>query len=104
MSADIEGLVETSLNLGVLALTSEQLSMRYAVRSSVGTAKEFLKDKIAHLVAYMGGTITCKGEYPALRLILVLTCLSQTKMWKAKDIEHYDQIKRCADKVVYTSQ
>jgi dipeptidase D len=65
MSADIEGLVETSLNLGVLALTSEQLSMRYAVRSSVGTAKEFLKDKIAHLVAYMGGTITCKGEYPA---------------------------------------
>lgn len=65
MSADIEGLVETSLNLGVLALTSERLSLRYAVRSSVGTAKEFLKDKMAHLVTYMGGTVTCKGEYPA---------------------------------------
>lgn len=39
MSADIEGLVETSLNLGVLTLSKEQLSLRYAVRSSVGTAK-----------------------------------------------------------------
>ena len=65
MSADIEGLVETSLNLGVLALTGEQLSLRYAVRSSVGTAKEFLKDKITHFVTYMGGTVTCKGDYPA---------------------------------------
>lgn len=65
MSADIEGLVETSLNLGVLSLTSEQLSLRYAVRSSVGTAKEFLKDKIAHFVSYVGGTIICKGDYPA---------------------------------------
>ena len=28
-------------------------------------AKEFLKDKITHFVTYMGGTVTCKGDYPA---------------------------------------
>lgn len=65
MSADIEGLVETSLNLGVLELTKEQLSLRYAVRSSVGTAKEFLINKIEHLTAYMGGTVVRSGNYPA---------------------------------------
>lgn len=65
MSADIKGLVETSLNLGVLTLTKEQLSLRYAVRSSVGTAKEFLINKMEHLTAYMGGTVIRSGNYPA---------------------------------------
>ncbi len=65
MSADIEGLVETSLNLGVLRLSREALSLRYAVRSSVGTAKEHLTDKLEALVAYMGGKIKISGDYPA---------------------------------------
>lgn len=44
-----------------------------------------------------------KNIYPDIKLILVLPCLSQTESWFARDIEIYDDIKRKADKVVYTS-
>lgn len=65
MSADIEDLVETSLNLGVLTLTKERLSLRYALRSSVKTSKEYLFTKLKALVEYLGGSIVCSGDYPA---------------------------------------
>lgn len=65
MSADIEGLVETSLNLGVMNLKDKSLSLRYAVRSSVGTAKEYLVAQLEHLVTYLGGHIVRTGDYPA---------------------------------------
>ena len=45
-----------------------------------------------------------RERYPALKLILVLPCLDQTKGWRPEDISAYDQIKAGADKVVYTSQ
>jgi len=45
-----------------------------------------------------------KRNYPHIKLILVLPCLSQTRGWSAVDIEIYENIKRKADKVVYTSQ
>lgn len=45
-----------------------------------------------------------KKQYPDVKLILVLPCLSQTRGWSARDIEIYEDIKNRADKVVYTSQ
>lgn len=45
-----------------------------------------------------------KKRYPAVRLILVLPCLSQTRGWSREDIERYKIIKDQADKVVYTSK
>lgn len=45
-----------------------------------------------------------KNEYPEIKLILVLPCLSQTRGWSTRDIEIYEDIKSKADKVVYTSQ
>lgn len=45
-----------------------------------------------------------KTQYPNIKLILVLPCLSQTRGWSARDIEIYEDIKSKADKVVYTSQ
>lgn len=45
-----------------------------------------------------------KMQYPDVKLILVLPCLSQTRGWSARDIEIYEDIKNKADKVVYTSQ
>ncbi len=65
MSANIAGLVETSLNLGVLSLTNEYLSLRYAVRSSVGTAKEHLCQKLNSLTVILGGETFRTGDYPA---------------------------------------
>lgn len=65
MSADVEGLVETSLNLGVLKLEETELILRYAVRSSVGSAKDALIDKLTYLTEGLGGSIRISGTYPA---------------------------------------
>ena len=45
-----------------------------------------------------------KRQYPHIRLILVLPCITQTDGWKQDDIDEYEQIKALADKVVYTSR
>jgi len=45
-----------------------------------------------------------KKNYPQIKLILVLPCLSQTRGWRPEDIAEYERIKASADKVVYTSR
>lgn len=65
MSADVEGLVETSLNLGVLKLDGSVLQLRYAVRSSVESAKDALIDKLTYVTEGLDGTVELSGDYPA---------------------------------------
>ena len=48
--------------------------------------------------------LSLRGRYPQIRLILVLPCLNQTRGWPQADIDTYEEIKRCADKVTYTSE
>lgn len=48
--------------------------------------------------------LTLKAQYPHIRLILVLPCLSQTKFWNVPDKAVYTRIREQADKVVYISQ
>lgn len=64
MSQDIEGLVETSLNLGILSLDDTKATMGFAVRSSVDTAKVALKDKVRFMAEFVGATYTESGDYP----------------------------------------
>ncbi len=45
-----------------------------------------------------------RERYPQIRLILVLPCRSQTGGWSQADIDIYEEIKRRADKVTYTSE
>ena len=65
MSGSISGLVETSLNLGILDLEEEQLYVENSVRSSVGSAKKDLQRKIIYLTEFLGGECTVTGDYPA---------------------------------------
>lgn len=65
MSANIEGLVETSLNMGILALDEKELRMEFAVRSSVGSARDALTARIRNLTEYAGGSLEVSGVYPA---------------------------------------
>lgn len=65
MSMSVEGLVETSLNLGVMMLCEEHLLMQHAIRSSVTTKKYFVADQVESLVERLGGTVERKGDYPA---------------------------------------
>ena len=65
MSLDIPGLVQTSLNMGVLETVGDKAVMRFAVRSSVGTEKEELCGRLTNLMELLGGTVEFIGDYPA---------------------------------------
>ena len=65
MSADIPGLVQTSLNMGILSTSPDEVVMSFCVRSSVGTEKEELCSRIANLMGVLGGTVNRAGDYPA---------------------------------------
>ena len=64
MSADIPGLVETSLNLGILHLEKDRFSAEFSVRSSLESAKAALIGKLEAVTALAGGDIQVSGEYP----------------------------------------
>lgn len=63
-SQDIEGLVQTSLNLGVARL-EDSLRLTFAVRSSVNREKRELLDKLKELAVFYEGEYSEVGEYPA---------------------------------------
>lgn len=64
MSADIEGLVQTSLNLGILSTDETGVQASYCVRSSVETQKQMLVDRLRCLTETLGGELTVSGDYP----------------------------------------
>lgn len=45
-----------------------------------------------------------RKNYPQIKLILVLPCISQADRWAPQDVRTYRKIMKQADKVVYTSQ
>ncbi len=65
MSVDIPGLVQTSLNMGILQTTEQEVTMSFAVRSSVGTEKDEVVSRLANLMGLLGGTAENSGDYPA---------------------------------------
>ncbi len=64
MSADMPGLVETSLNLGILECTEGKLTAEFSVRSSVESAKGALIGKLYAVTALAGGSNEVSGDYP----------------------------------------
>ena len=64
MSADIPGLVQTSLNLGILATRESGIEATFCVRSSVATQKQMLVERLRCLTAQLGGTTEVFGDYP----------------------------------------
>ena len=65
-SRDIEGLVQTSLNLGVVSL-EEDLKLTFAVRSSVNREKRELLTKLAELAKFYDGAYSETVSYTHLR-------------------------------------
>lgn len=65
MSEDIPGLVETSLNMGILKLTPTTAEVSFSVRSAKGQKKRELGDKLSAIAAKYGATYSERGEYPA---------------------------------------
>ncbi len=64
MSADMHGLVETSLNLGILSYEDGSLLADFSVRSSVESAKQALIDRLCAVIGLAGGSFSVSGDYP----------------------------------------
>lgn len=63
MSSDVEGLVQTSLNMGILTTEEKYVSMSYCVRSSVDEEKQTLLDKMSEIISAGGGKMLLSGNY-----------------------------------------
>ncbi len=64
MSAQIEGLVQTSLNLGALATNEKDIMFNFAIRSNKITALEFLEQKVSALFEKESSRVEVSGKYP----------------------------------------
>lgn len=65
MSKSIEGLVETSLNLGVAETTENAVSLSFLVRSSDNSQRIALTDKLCAIAEKYGASCKVHSEYPA---------------------------------------
>lgn len=65
MSGSIDGLVETSTNIGIVKLGEDEFLGSSSVRSSVEAAGAALSDKICYLTEFLGGEYIVQGAYPA---------------------------------------
>ncbi len=65
MSQDLPGLVETSLNMGVMKVDATEIKVSFSLRSSVVSAKEYLAAKLKQMTEMLGGTVAFRGDYPA---------------------------------------
>ena len=65
MSTDVEGLVETSLNMGILRLEADRAEVSFSVRSAKGTEKQALGDRLEAIAKEHGASYSTRGEYPA---------------------------------------
>ena len=65
MSAQIKGLVETSINLGILDCTDNTLTAVYSLRSNKMSALDALEEKITALSSLLVCKVTLFGHYPS---------------------------------------
>ncbi len=64
MSEDIKGLVETSLNLGIINTETDRISLAILLRSSKDTEKRILAKRVCAVATSRGARLTESGEHP----------------------------------------
>ena len=64
MSKELTGLVQTSLNLGIVITDQEGLHLSYAVRSSVDQEREQLCSRLRDIAAAYGAKAGVRNSYP----------------------------------------
>lgn len=65
MSSNIEGLVESSLNLGIFHILEDKAEFTDSVRSNFGSYKNHISDQLNYLVSFLGGEYEIRADYPA---------------------------------------
>lgn len=64
-SREIEGFVETSLNLGVCEVDADGARLHYSLRSGVDAERDALAKRVKKIAAENGGNCETSGAYPA---------------------------------------
>lgn len=70
MSDAIPGLVETSLNLGIVSTTKDNLRLDTFVRSNVDSQLHDVLNRLIWVCEHIGAKARVEGEYPAWELVL----------------------------------
>lgn len=65
MSKSIEGLVESSSNIGVLTTDNKGIRFEFSIRSSVSSRKNYIKEQIDTIAKLANVEFQVSGEYPA---------------------------------------
>lgn len=65
MSMDIDGLVESSNNIGVVTMIEDKVIIENAIRSSVKTLKDLIAKQMEIIAKSLGISWSSTGEYPA---------------------------------------
>ena len=63
MHTDIDGLVKTSLNMGITDCNDDTFHIAFSIRSSSDTDKYALTDKVKYITKSFGGTAEIRGDY-----------------------------------------
>ena len=69
MSKKIDGMVETSLNMGVLKTEQNKVIFVFSVRSSVDSKKEELVESVRRTAEAHGATVRTHSSYPAWEFV-----------------------------------
>ena len=92
MSAEIENLVETSLNMGVVSTKQDEIYVLFALRSNKSTALLYLEERLATFFDKMDCHIKISGHYPPWEY-------QKNSPLKDAYTEKYKQIKGCLPKI-----
>nr|WP_317356571.1 aminoacyl-histidine dipeptidase [uncultured Tyzzerella sp.] len=65
MSTEIENLVESSINLGVIKTNEDKIEIVASIRSALSSKKEFIMEQVELYLKSIGGSIIFRGSYPA---------------------------------------
>lgn len=65
MSSDISGLVETSLNLGIVRCSEDSVTLTFSIRSSKSAEKASLVTRVTKIAQKYGADCSTHGDYPA---------------------------------------
>ena len=64
MSSHIPGLVESSLNLGILNTEEDHIMFTDAIRSSLDSYKHYMSNQLNYMINFLGGEFSEYAEYP----------------------------------------
>ncbi len=65
VSTEIEGLTESSINLGVVNTNDEGVEIIASIRSAIVSKKELIMEQVQLFINSIGGKIDFRGDYPA---------------------------------------